>query len=96
MDKEIKCSLNKHSDVKAIAFCMECNKFMCNKCRQLHSDLFDDHFPSLMDIEALLSRGLFLYPSIKGVPGVSLCIIHADGIDAGTLVHVVFQYVKGG
>ena len=43
MDKEIKCSLNKHSDVKAIAFCMECNKFMCNKCRQLHSDLFDDN-----------------------------------------------------
>ena len=43
MDKQIKCSLKKHLDIKAVKFCMECNKYMCNKCLQLHSDLFDNH-----------------------------------------------------
>ena len=48
MEKETKCSLKKHSDIKAVIFCSECNKYMCNKCRQLHSDLFDNH--KLIDI----------------------------------------------
>ena len=51
MEKEIKCSLKKHSKNNAITFCKECNKYMCNKCNQSHSDLFDDH--SLISIEEL-------------------------------------------
>ena len=43
MDKQIKCSLKKHFDIRAVKFCTECNKYMCNKCLQLHSDLFDNH-----------------------------------------------------
>ena len=43
MENEIKCSLKKHSEEKAILFCKECNKYMCNKCNKLHADLFDDH-----------------------------------------------------
>ena len=51
MEKDIKCSLKKHSKNNAITFCKECNKYMCNKCNQSHSDLFDDH--SLISIEEL-------------------------------------------
>ncbi len=43
MEAELKCSLKKHSEIKAVIFCKECNKYMCNKCRQLHSELFDGH-----------------------------------------------------
>ena len=49
MEKEIKCSLKKHSEKKAITFCQECNKYMCNKCLQLHSDLFDNHLLLSLD-----------------------------------------------
>ena len=51
MERDIKCSLKKHSKNNAITFCKECNKYMCNKCNQSHSDLFDDH--SLISIEEL-------------------------------------------
>ena len=43
MEDEIKCSLKKHLEEKAIVFCKECNKYMCNKFNKLHFDLFDDH-----------------------------------------------------
>ena len=38
-----KCSLNKHSNLNAICFCQNCNKYFCNKCKNLHFELFDNH-----------------------------------------------------
>ena len=42
MEKK-KCSLKKHSEIDAINYCHDCNKYLCNKCQNLHSELFDDH-----------------------------------------------------
>ena len=42
-NQKMKCSLKKHSENDAIIFCQKCKKYMCNKCQNLHSDLFDDH-----------------------------------------------------
>ena len=38
-----KCSSKKHSDIDAIIFCQKCEKYFCNKCKNLHSDMFEDH-----------------------------------------------------
>ena len=38
-----KCSLNKHSNIDAISYCQECNKYLCNKCQNYHFELFDNH-----------------------------------------------------
>ena len=42
-DNQKKCSLKKHEQIDAIIYCQECNKNMCNKCQNLHSELFDYH-----------------------------------------------------
>ena len=42
-DNKNKCSLKKHSEIDAIIYCQECDKNMCNKCQNLHSELFDTH-----------------------------------------------------
>ena len=38
-----KCSLNKHSKADAISYCQECKRSFCNKCQNLHSELFEDY-----------------------------------------------------
>ena len=38
-----KCSLKKHSEIKAVIFCIECKRYLCNKCKINHSELFEDH-----------------------------------------------------
>ena len=38
-----KCSLKKHEEIEAILFCQKCKIYLCNKCQNLHSDLFDGH-----------------------------------------------------
>ena len=38
-----KCSSNKHKDIDAIAYCQECNKYFCNKCKNIHKDILEDH-----------------------------------------------------
>ena len=38
-----KCSFKKHLDIDAVSYCVECKKFLCNKCQSLHLELFDDH-----------------------------------------------------
>ena len=40
--KNTKCSFKKHKE-NAISYCQKCNRFMCNKCSNLHQELFDDH-----------------------------------------------------
>ena len=43
MVKVQKCNSKKHEDINAVVFCKDCNKFLCNKCKNFHSDLFDNH-----------------------------------------------------
>jgi hypothetical protein len=43
MEAQKKCSLKKHTDINAISYCQECNKYMCNKCENMHNELFEDH-----------------------------------------------------
>ena len=38
-----KCSLSKHSEVDAINYCQECKIYLCNKCQNHHSELFEKH-----------------------------------------------------
>ena len=41
---EIKnCSNTKHLEIEATSYCQECNFYMCNKCSNLHSELFELH-----------------------------------------------------
>ena len=38
-----KCSLSEHQNINAISFCPKCNIYMCNKCQNLHTELFKIH-----------------------------------------------------
>ena len=42
-DNKIKCSFKKHEKIDAIIFCQECCIYMCNKCQNHHSELFEHH-----------------------------------------------------
>ena len=37
------CSCKEHKESNAIIYCQECNIDMCNKCSNLHQQLFKDH-----------------------------------------------------
>ena len=43
MEIEQKCSSKKHSNMNAILYCQECKLYMCNKCSNFHSELFENH-----------------------------------------------------
>ena len=43
MENPKKCSLKKHFQIDAIIYCEECNIYMCNKCSNHHSELFENH-----------------------------------------------------
>ena len=43
MENNKKCTLKKHEDINAISYCQECKIFMCNKCENHHSELFQNH-----------------------------------------------------
>ena len=38
-----KCYNKNHKEVNAIVFCQICKVYMCNKCQNFHSDLFQNH-----------------------------------------------------
>ena len=38
-----KCSSKKHVDINAVSYCPECNKYLCNKCLNFHSEMFEGH-----------------------------------------------------
>ena len=40
---DIKCSAKKHLENNAICYCYNCKKYLCNKCQNYHSELFEDH-----------------------------------------------------
>ena len=44
-----KCSTNKHLNIDAIIYCPECQKYICNKCQNFHSEFFVDHNPLNLD-----------------------------------------------
>ena len=41
--EKIYCSSKKHDKVEAIFFCQACKVYMCNKCSNYHSELFEEH-----------------------------------------------------
>ena len=44
MEKESKkCSNKKHSEINAVIYCIECKRYLCNKYKNSHGDLFEDH-----------------------------------------------------
>ena len=38
-----KCSLTNHSEIDTISFCQECKIFLCNKCKNHHDEIFENH-----------------------------------------------------
>ena len=42
-NKKKKCSLKKHSEIDAINYCQECRIYLCNKCKNHHSEIFEIH-----------------------------------------------------
>ena len=42
-NKKQKCSSIEHQNINAINYCHECKIFMCNKCENFHSKLFQNH-----------------------------------------------------
>ena len=42
-DDNIKCSLMDHKEINAIIYCQKCKVYMCNKCENYHSKLFNNH-----------------------------------------------------
>ena len=47
---KIKCSSKKHKENDAINYCQECKLYLCNKCENLHSELFENHQLYKIDI----------------------------------------------
>ena len=38
-----KCSSNKHAEINIVSYCPECLKYLCNKCLNWHTELFEEH-----------------------------------------------------
>ncbi len=49
-------SIKDHSGIEAVVYCQECNLYMCNKCDNLHSKLFNNHHKYKIDQDI---KGLF-------------------------------------
>ena len=50
MEKDMeKCSLSKHKEINATSYCQNCKLFMCNKCNNFHSELFENHISYKID-----------------------------------------------
>ena len=43
MELKSKCSSKKHGNIEANVYYKDCNIFLCNKCQNFHSDLFQNH-----------------------------------------------------
>ena len=57
MEKQSKCSLEKHKEIDAIIYCPECRIYMCNKCENYHSPLFVNHHPYQLNKEEEIFTG---------------------------------------
>ena len=38
-----KCNSKNHSEIDAIIYYQKCKEYFCNKCKNLHSELFENH-----------------------------------------------------
>ena len=52
--EDLKCSCKKHEESKAIFYCPECKIYMCNKCDNHHSELFQSHHQYKLDKDSKL------------------------------------------
>ena len=43
MEPRKKCSSKDHENIDAIIYCAECKIYICNKCKTIHSKLFQNH-----------------------------------------------------
>ena len=43
MENSMKCSNKKHSEINAISYCIECNLYLCNKCKNNHIEYLEIH-----------------------------------------------------
>ena len=41
--KNAKCSSSKHGEINAVSYCLECKKYLCNKCLTFHEEMFGEH-----------------------------------------------------
>ena len=46
-----KCSSIEHREIDAVIYCTKCQVYMCNKCEQFHSNLFQIHKNFVIDNE---------------------------------------------
>ena len=44
-----KCTSKEHKDIDAVIYCSICNIYMCNKCENFHSILFQNHSSNKID-----------------------------------------------
>ena len=46
-----KCYSQKHKEINAVSYCQDCKLYMCNKCENLHKELFENlnHIVSKLD-----------------------------------------------
>ena len=50
MEKTIqKCSSNKHKGIDAVSYCKNCKLYLCNKCKNMHSEFYDNHILCSLD-----------------------------------------------
>ena len=43
-NKDKKCSFKDHKEIEASCYCIQCKIFLCNKCRNYHIGLFQNHY----------------------------------------------------
>ena len=42
-DQNKKCSSSKHKDIDAVSYCQQCQKYFCKKCKNIHTEILEDH-----------------------------------------------------
>ena len=62
--QKIKCSSIEHGEIDAVIYCTKCQVYMCNKCEQFHSKLFQSHKNFVIDKEKE-SEDIYLLDSVK-------------------------------
>ena len=62
-ENSIKCYSFEHKELKAICYCWNCNIYMCNKCENSHSKLYQNHWTNSFDNSSEFSNWLSLISS---------------------------------
>ena len=47
MENKNNCS--SHTEINSISYCQKCDLYMCNKCEKIHSDIFKNHTPYILN-----------------------------------------------